>query len=304
MIGAPTLVLMYHRVAALPRDTHELCVAPDRFAAHVEHLRRHERAVPLVDVMARRARRRVVVTFDDGYADNANVAADILEVAGVPATFFVTTDLVGSTTDQWFDELELVVFEGAPRARHLEVDIAGAPLVIDLAGEGARARAHRAIYRRLRPLRRPQIDDVIRQLRDQLDAPPPTRASHRFMTADELRRVARSDVVDVGGHAATHQQLSSLDEREQHDEIVGGRRRLQALTGTDVATFAYPFGGPETIDDTSLRLVEEAGYDLACIGQGGVARRPIERFRVPRVVVKDWSAEELAARIDGWFSAR
>ena len=304
MSDAPTLVLMYHRVAALPRDTHDLCVTPERFAAHVDHLRRHERPARLVDVMARDRRRRVVVTFDDGYADNATVAADVLEAAGVPATFFVTSDLVGSTTDQWFDELELVVFDGEPRHRHVRVEIDGAPLVVDLAGDGGRERAHRAIYRRLRPLRRGQIADVIRQLREQIDGPPADRASHRFMTPDELRRVAASDVVEVGGHAATHQQLSSLDEGEQRDEIVGSRQRLRAATGTDVSTFAYPFGGPETIDDTSIRLVEEAGYEVACIGQGGVARRPIERFRVPRVVVKDWPAEELAARVERWFSAR
>ena len=46
------------------------------------------------------------------------------------------------------------------------------------------------------------------------------------MTSEDLRQVAASPVVDVGGHAATHQQLSILPEEDQRAEIVGGRRAL------------------------------------------------------------------------------
>jgi peptidoglycan/xylan/chitin deacetylase (PgdA/CDA1 family) len=125
--------------------------------------------------------------------------------------------------------------------------------------------------------------------------------SHRFMTADEVRAVARSECIEIGGHASSHQQLSILDEEEQRAEILGGRHALRAITGASVETFAYPFGGPEAFDDTSERLAAEAGFHLACAGFPGVVRRRTPRYRLPRFVVKDWSGPEFAARLDSWF---
>ena len=302
MIGAaPTLVLMYHRVASPSRDTHDLCVTPARFEAHVAHIRRHERAVRLQDATARSMRRRIAITFDDGYADNATEAAPILEAAGVPATFFVTVGLIGGSGALWWDELESLFHDVAPTARHLDLDIDGRRVLVDVGSESARARAHWAVYHRLRPLRRPLIDGVLAQVREQLGVSPTASSSHRFMTADELRATAALEHVDIGGHASTHQLLASLDEEEQREEIVNGRARLRRLTGAPVRTFAYPFGGREAFDDTSVRMVQEAGYDLACAGWRGLVRPSSDRWRLPRVVVKDWDAATFAARLDAWF---
>src|SRR5437868_3133509 len=38
--------------------------------------------------------RSVVVTFDDGYADNYEVAATVLAKIGIPATFYVAVDCI------------------------------------------------------------------------------------------------------------------------------------------------------------------------------------------------------------------
>src|SRR5436190_558012 len=102
---------MYHRVAEVERDRHQLCVRPDRFEAQVAWLAERVDVVPLERALQPAASPRVVVTFDDGYADNATVAAPILERHGVPATMFVVSGVVGSQADFWWDELERLVME-------------------------------------------------------------------------------------------------------------------------------------------------------------------------------------------------
>src|SRR5262245_49981502 len=87
------LVLLYHRVAELPSDPQMLAVAPDRFAQHLAIVQRQAQALRL-EQLVRGVRkghvphRGIVITFDDGYADNLDNAAPLLEQYGIPATVF------------------------------------------------------------------------------------------------------------------------------------------------------------------------------------------------------------------------
>ena len=94
-------VLLYHRVNDTSRD--KLTTSVDRFIEHLAMLRRR---YPVVTLQAAREALAaghylgpnvVVITFDDGYADNYECAAPILEHFRLPATFFVTAGLVGTS---------------------------------------------------------------------------------------------------------------------------------------------------------------------------------------------------------------
>ncbi len=93
-------VVLYHRVSDDARDN--LTVGIEQFERQMALLARHCRPVSLQQVLAmervpRSDRPLVAVTFDDGYRDNATNAAPILQRHGIPAAFFVSTGIVGST---------------------------------------------------------------------------------------------------------------------------------------------------------------------------------------------------------------
>jgi len=101
--GVP--VLMYHRVdTVVPRDAvgRDLTVEPQAFAAQLRFLRDHHidaiTASELVDGIAagRPRRRAVVLTFDDGYADNATTAFPLLVKYHARGTFYVSSGFVGT----------------------------------------------------------------------------------------------------------------------------------------------------------------------------------------------------------------
>lgn len=47
--------------------------------------------------------RELAITFDDGYQDNYQYAAPLLKALGLPATFFVVTQFVGTEVVPWWD---------------------------------------------------------------------------------------------------------------------------------------------------------------------------------------------------------
>ncbi len=95
-------ILMYHYVSAAPADAgsvrSDLSLAPERFEEQLAWLAASGyRAISLEDLtLALQAgtplpERPVILTFDDGYADNYSVAFPLLKEYGFSATFFVVT---------------------------------------------------------------------------------------------------------------------------------------------------------------------------------------------------------------------
>jgi peptidoglycan/xylan/chitin deacetylase (PgdA/CDA1 family) len=104
------IIVTFHRINDdLPQDG--LTSSSAKFAAFCEFFRRHFKVVPLSQQVsgcgaANETGGTLSITFDDGYRDNAEVAAPILRRLGLPATFFVTTGFIGTqTVAPWDHEL-------------------------------------------------------------------------------------------------------------------------------------------------------------------------------------------------------
>lgn len=101
--GGVVGIVAFHRIADGPDDG--LSFPPGRFRELCAYWRAEYNVLPLDAIFtplpATRVR-RLVLTFDDGYADNAETAAPILEQFGLPATFFLTTDFLGAPAGSAF----------------------------------------------------------------------------------------------------------------------------------------------------------------------------------------------------------
>jgi peptidoglycan/xylan/chitin deacetylase (PgdA/CDA1 family)/folate-dependent phosphoribosylglycinamide formyltransferase PurN len=89
----PVTILFHHLVADRP---HRMGISTDRFVRHVAFLRRHYRIASLAQALAMLEAGRVevptvVLTFDDGYADNFLTLRAVAEETGLPMTLFVST---------------------------------------------------------------------------------------------------------------------------------------------------------------------------------------------------------------------
>lgn len=290
------IVLMYHRVATKPEDPYGLVVRPQNFAEHVEHLQKLNCVVPLSQITAAGTAPRIAVTFDDGYVDNATIAAPMLTGAGLPATFFITSRRLDGRTF-WWDRLA-ACFDRPPadQSGGVDVAIAGRDLWLDMSDERARSLSLRFLHRRLRPLPPADLDDAVGTLVRQLGAPePPTDA--RGMSDAQLRELATLPLIDIGAHTRTHPQLAGQTRAIQRDEIAGSVDDLTAILGRRVAAFAYPFGTRRAVGELAPTLVRETTCELACTTEPGPVDAGSDPYLLPRYNVSDQSGTEFAARL-------
>jgi peptidoglycan/xylan/chitin deacetylase (PgdA/CDA1 family) len=84
---------------------------------------------------------------------------------------------------------------------------------------------------------------------------------------------------------------------DRRKEITGSRRRLERVIGGPVSAFSYPFGAREDYGRAAVRVVREAGYQLACSSAPGVVDARASRLELPRLFVRDMPGDALERRL-------
>jgi peptidoglycan/xylan/chitin deacetylase (PgdA/CDA1 family) len=110
-----------------------------------------------------------------------------------------------------------------------------------------------------------------------LGEPHPDAPGKRLMTADEVRRLHASGV-EIGGHTATHPDLTTLEYEPALAELRDGRLALEEVLSAPVTVAAYPYG---RANEETRRAARDAGFDGACRAWGGHGNRD-DPFDYPR----------------------
>jgi peptidoglycan/xylan/chitin deacetylase (PgdA/CDA1 family) len=199
--SAPRVVaLCYHSV-----DPHlRSAVDPGLFRAHIEWLNEHCTIVPFDRLVAAAADERpagrpvVGITFDDGFADNAEHALPTLAAMGAPATFFVTAGFV--------DGDKKVVERMRTLRRVGEVRAMSWAQVSELQAAGFAVGSHTYSHANLASLSAAEATDEIHRakemLEDRLQVPIPLFAypwgrPRRHFTTETMDLVARAGHTDA-----------------------------------------------------------------------------------------------------------
>jgi peptidoglycan/xylan/chitin deacetylase (PgdA/CDA1 family) len=293
---------MYHRIADEGPDPHRLQVSPEHFAGQLDMLRDRVEVVPLSAVMTPTNVPRAAITFDDGYRDNLLSAKPLLVERSLPATVFVTSGLVGNAEGFWTDRLAALFLGDELPVAHLDVELAGTRLLIDVHTGRARERAYRFVHRHLHPLPPGTIDAALLALSSAAGTHRAVAPSALPVDLDQLRDLARGDTIAIGAHSVTHARLASLAPADQRYEIAESGHRLEEILGQPVPTFAYPYGTVETIDESSVAIAAEH-YELAVTTVPAPVVTATDRSRIPRFNVGNWDADEFGDRLSDWLGS-
>jgi len=286
-------VLMYHRVLEDADCTDypfpSLVMPRSLFEAQLDYLCERVRVLTVVDALSEgrnspdRSKPVVCLTFDDGYVDNYEIAAPLMEARGVRGTFFVTAGAVQARTPLWYDRAAAMWTSLGDREICVRIHTAGETHTSSFDSRESWIEWLKAVSSDRR-------NTIMAALETGVNG---AAQACPLMTADQVRDLADLGH-EIGSHTLWHPILTTMAAQERRREIQGARRLLQQWTEREVTGFCYPNG------DFNAEVVNElleAGHGYACTTQPGRNREGADPFQLRRIdMTPDWVSND-----DGGF---
>ena len=284
------LTFFFHRVLEQPDPM--MPGEPDarRFDRTLRWIGEQFRVLPPLEAcgqlsVGRLPARAAIISFDDGYRDNHDVALPILKRHGMQAAFFIATGYLGDGV-QFNDRLVEAFRELRAAAFHAQgLGLGTLPTATTEAKLLALERVREAI-KYLEPAAR---SEAVERVEKACGAAAPGRRPRIMMTPEEVKALAANGM-EIGGHTVTHPILRSVDDATAAAEIRSGREALASVLGRPPSLFAYPNGKLGTdFEQRHAEMAREAGFDYAFSTERGVASAATDPMMLPRFM--PWDAE-------------
>ena len=238
-------VLIFHRVRAIPDPLFPGEIDAQQFDRLCTWLKHWFNVLPLDQAAALMQSGglpggALAISFDDGYADNHEIALPILQRHGLKATFFIATAFLNGGR-MWNDS----VIEATRLCK--------AP-VLDLTRTVAASLGVLAVESL------PDKQAAIGRLIGAIKYLPPQERTEWVNAIIALQNAG----MQIGAHTANHQILAKLSRSRARQEIAASKQALEAMLGRKIDLFAYPNGKPGTdYSAETVELVRELGFAAA-----------------------------------------
>lgn len=261
-------VLMYHRVIDSNYNFWKLNISPATFEKHIKYISENYKVLRLEEEWSNLVdanRKYVVITFDDGYADNYQYALPILEKYHVPATIFVSTDLIDTNEMYWWDELEKVFIVDKYLGEFVFDDV-----LYRIRNSADSERVCLTIRNRIKNMGPVERKKSMSELRSVLGQGQAYDTKLRCVNTLELAEMAASPVITIGAHTKSHLSMGSRHSVELlRSEMTESINLLEKKIGKKVEVFAYPFGGAEDWCEAADRIAAECGMKKTVLVKNG-----------------------------------
>jgi peptidoglycan/xylan/chitin deacetylase (PgdA/CDA1 family) len=286
-------VICYHRVwpsedGRFAGYKPTISATPGAFTKQIDFIRRHYNPISAqtlanwIEGAGTLPPRPALVTFDDGYRDNAEIAWPILRERNVPAVIFLATDYIGTGRSFLWD-FAACCFEMSAK-KGTEIPLIGWRSLATEAERNAVVTAWVAAAKRLPGVER---DDARIELAAALDvAPPgPERFEHLYMDWTDVQRLAHEGA-EFGAHTHSHPILTRVPLDQARTEIEMSVDRLTTALGVCPLSFAYPNGSARDFGAEHEEAVRRTGVSMAFSLEPGpvsldqVRKRPMAIRRI------------------------
>lgn len=299
-LAARAVIILFHEIQQDCRSELMTGTSVSLFEHSLDWLQQEGWSFVSLDECLRRlsshdqSQRNAVLTFDDGYRDNASVALPILERYNAPFTVYVPTGaLTRSMRSWWLGVRKLFLSRD-----EVTIDALGRRFrCSDFRGKmSAFAEVIRWVHQDYR--RAGMLAPTFEKNGISLEA----LNDKYFLDEREVRNLARHPLATIGGHTTSHLALATLDSSSARAELADNRDYLENLLQFPVRHVAYPYGTPNACGRREADLANEIGFQSAATTQQGrLYDQGMNYFALPRIGV--YSLSGLRARMSGIIEA-
>jgi peptidoglycan/xylan/chitin deacetylase (PgdA/CDA1 family) len=288
-----SFVVFYHRVVPdQPVNGSvfdiEKGISASAFELQMRFLRRHFKPVKASRIQSELGPEiGFAVTLDDGYEDNYRVAAPILKKLGIPATFYVVSDFVGSDRLFWWEQIADLMRRSARPELDLQAVITGCAAdgktrCLPMLSDVERGRAYEQLCAGIRRGRHAEIPLRLRCAAEYLEVPLREHGrDYALMDWEQLNDLVRQGF-EIGGHSATHCNVVDADEALLRRELIESLDHLEAKLDAPVESFAYPYGLFDASSDLVSDLLANTNCKVAYTVAQGVVSAASPAYELPR----------------------
>ena len=300
-------ILLYHRITNLETDPQSLSVTPENFDDHLKHIRENYQLLTINDFFSHLSagknlpKQSVIVTFDDGYADNLLEALPVLERNNAQALFYIATGNLNTSNEFWWDEVERHLLLPGKLPDSLQLIIGNSEMVFSTNTTSDKKSTYEKLLPLLRTMTPEESKNTVFQIFEWAGRIPP-RSTHRSMTFNEIELMAQSSSVVLGAHTHSHQSLAALSNERQMSEILKSKEILEGLTGKLITHFSYPFGTKKDYNQTTIKICEELGFKWVAANFPDTADLTSSKFQLPRFLVRDWKKKKFETYLKSIFN--
>lgn len=223
----------------------------------------------------------VMVTFDDGYRDNAELALPIIKEFRIPAVFFISTRAIEERELGWWDTIAYLI----KKTKRRTLIVKNKVFDLSLSKKGA----IEELQSWMRMMRADETRFLVEEiaLACGVSLPDFETRSRELMSWFQIKEAIAAGIT-IGSHTHTHRVLATLSLSEQLEEFKISKIILERELKQTVRSIAYPVGSYHDYYLETGALAEQSGYELAFSFQtGSNAIGKMNPFGIRRV-----SAEE------------
>lgn len=289
--GIPVFVI--HRTLSEPHGTHGL--NPEHIRQCLKWLQKNKYQIVSVDDIVtslnngeRLPTRAVAFTMDDGYLDQAEVAAPVFLDLDCPLTFFVITDLLEANWWPWDAKVTWIIDSSQKPVFALDFD--GRSFEVRTSSREEKQTARQCIRDWLKTIDSDKIPEFIHELCGAAEVILPVTPPRPFVGMNwDLAQSLEKQGIDFAPHSRSHNILSQLDDESASHEITHSWEALSRKLAHPQKVFCYPTGRASDYGEREVELLRSNGYDAAFttvpgfIDQHDSGIDASLRYRLPRL---------------------